>query len=83
MGKRGFAQKMLIFLLFLKKKFGEGFGGIRCGRCPHTGIGRFPLSREWGEGGDGGKGGMGGIVFGGCFYLVFFWDVSFWGVLAE
>ena len=23
------------------------FRGMRCGRCPHTGIGRFPLSREW------------------------------------
>ena len=26
------------------------FRGMRCGRCPHTGIGRFPLSREWGKG---------------------------------
>ena len=23
------------------------FRGMRCERCPHTGIGRFPLSREW------------------------------------
>ena len=23
------------------------FRGMRCGRCPHTEIGRFPLSREW------------------------------------
>ena len=60
------------------------FRGMRCGRCPHTGIGRFPLSREWGEGGNGGKGGMGGIGLGEVFLFgVFLGMFLFGGVLAE
>ena len=74
---------MLIFLLFLKKKFGGDLGEFGAGdaRTLESGDSRF---RGNGERGGMGKGGNGRYCFGGVFLFgVFFWDVSFWGVLAE